>query len=333
MTAPDQCCTNLKKLMLKIPQCGASCGRSVLLGILGAIPRTIQVCPKDRGVRPMLGWASQTGCTAGKTMSGIKRREFITLLGGAAAAWPVTARAQRDRLARIAVWIGAPQTDSQGQRRATALQEALRDLGWIEGRNIAIEYHWAVIDGEQVRAETAELVARNPDVIVTTGAPTLAAAHKATSTIPIVFALVTDPVSDGFVASLARPGGNITGFTIFEHSFAGKWLEMLKEAAPVISRVAVMQNPDHPAWEGYLRAIGTVASPLGVEVTPAPVHNAAEIEHALEAFARIPNVGLILLPSGVAINHHELIARLAARYGIPSISARRTLRARPRQMA
>ena len=162
------------------------------------------------------------------------RREFITLLGGAAAAWLVTARAQRDRLARIAVWIGAPETDPQGQRRATALREALRGLGWIEGRSIAIEYHWAVIDGEQVRAETAELVARNPDVIVTTGPPTLAATHKATSTIPIVFVLVTDPVSDGFVASLARPGGNITGFTIFEHSFAGKWLEMLKEALPLL---------------------------------------------------------------------------------------------------
>src|SRR5262245_19512601 len=137
------------------------------------------------------------------------RRAFITLLGGAAA-WPVTARAQRDRLARIAVWIGAPETDPQGQRRATALREALRELGWIEGRSIAIEYHWAVIDGEQVRAETAELVARNPDVIVTTGAPTLAATHKATSTIPTAFVLVTDPVSDGFVASLARPGGHTT---------------------------------------------------------------------------------------------------------------------------
>jgi putative tryptophan/tyrosine transport system substrate-binding protein len=247
------------------------------------------------------------------------RREFITLLVGAAAAWPIAARAQRDRLARIAVWIGAPETDPQGQRRATALREALRDLGWIEGRNIAIEYHWAVIDGEQVRAETAELVSRNPDVIVTTGAPALAATHKATSTIPVVFVLVTDPVSDGFVASLARPGGNITGFTIFEHSFAGKWLEMLKEAAPAITRVAVMQNPDHPAWAGYLRAISTVASALGVEVMPAPVHNATEIEHALEAFARMPNGGLILLPSGVATNHHELIARLAARYGVPSI--------------
>jgi putative tryptophan/tyrosine transport system substrate-binding protein len=251
-------------------------------------------------------------------MRNLSRRGVIGLAGGAAV-WPVAARAQRDRPARIAVWIGAPETDPQGQRRAMALREALRELGWIEGRSIAIEYHWAVIDGEQVRAETAELVARNPDVIVTTGAPTLAATHKVTSTIPIVFVLVTDPVSDGFVASLARPGGNITGFTIFEHSFAGKWLEMLKEAAPAISRVAVMQNPDHPAWEGYLRAIGTVASPLGVEVTPAPVHNAAAIEHALEAFACIPNGGLILLPSGVAINHHELIARLAARYGVPAI--------------
>jgi putative ABC transport system substrate-binding protein len=250
----------------------------------------------------------------------MKRREFITLIGGAAAAWPVAARGQQSGgTRRIAVWVGGAETDAQAQRRATALREALRELGWIEGRNIAIEYHWAIMEGEQVRAETVELVARNPDVIVTTGAPTLAAAHKVTRTIPIVFVLVTDPVSDGFVASLANPGGNITGFTIFEHSFAGKWLEMLKEAAPAMTRVAVMQNPDHPAWEGYLRAINAVAPALGVEVTPAPVQNAAEIERALEAFAIIPNGALILLPGGLAVNHRELVADLAKRYRLPSI--------------
>jgi putative tryptophan/tyrosine transport system substrate-binding protein len=250
----------------------------------------------------------------------MKRREFIKLLGGAAVAWPLAARAQqRDRLARIAVWIGGAETDRQAQERAEALRQALRELGWIEGRNIAIEYHWQILDSDQVRVDTAELVARNPDVIVTTGAPTLAAAQNATRTIPIVFVLVTDPVGDGFVASLAHPGGNITGFTIFEHSFAGKWLEMLKEAAPATARVAVMQNPDHPAWDGYLRAINAVAPALGVDVTPTPVHNAVDIERALEAFARKPNGGLILLPSGVATNHRNLIAELAARYGLPSI--------------
>jgi putative tryptophan/tyrosine transport system substrate-binding protein len=251
----------------------------------------------------------------------MKRREFITLLGGAAIAWPLPAHTQqqRDRVPLIAVWVGGAEHDAQAHLRAAAFREALREFGWIEGRNISIEYHWGIIDLEQVRAETAELVARNPDVIVTTGAPTLAAAQKATGVIPIVFVLVTDPVSDGFVASLAHPGGNITGFTIFEHTMAGKWLEMLKEVVPTMRRVAVMQNPEHPAWEAYLRAINAVAPALGVEVMPAPVHNAAEIERALEAFARIPNGGLVLLPSHVATNYRVLIGDLAARYRLPSI--------------
>ena len=251
----------------------------------------------------------------------MRRREVIALFAAASLVrWPSIAGAQaRDHLPRIAVWVGGAEADAQAQQRANAFRETLRALGWIQDRNVTIEYHWAILDGEQIRTETSDLVSRNPAVIVTTGAPALAAAQKATQNIPIVFVLVTDPVSDGFVASLANPGGNITGFTIFEHSFASKWLEMLKEAAPGLTRVAVMQNPDHPAWNAYLRAISRAATNLGVEVTPAPVQNVVDIEHAMETFARIPNGGLILLPSGVATNHRDLIADRAMRYRLPSI--------------
>jgi putative ABC transport system substrate-binding protein len=172
---------------------------------------------------------------------------------------------------------------------------------------------------EETRAAAAELAAQNPDVIVTTGAPILGALNRITKSLPIVFTLVTDPVNDGFVASLSRPGGNITGFTIFEHSFAGKWLEMLKETVPRITRVAVMQNQDHPAWNAYLRAIATVAPGMGIEVIPAPANSVTEIQAAIEGFARVPNGGLVLLPSPVATAHRELIASSALRLGLPSI--------------
>ena len=198
-------------------------------------------------------------------MFGIRRREFMTLLGGAAAAWPMAARAQQaERVRRVMVWIGGSSNDTSSQQRDVTFRDTMRGLGWIDGRNIKIDVRFPTTNtAEENRAAAAEFVALNPDVIVTTGAPILGALHRVTKTVPIVFTLVTDPVSDGFVASLARPGGNITGFTIFEHSFAGKWLEMLKEVVPGITRVAVLQNPDHPAWNAYLRAIGAVASGYG----------------------------------------------------------------------
>jgi putative ABC transport system substrate-binding protein len=234
----------------------------------------------------------------------MRRREFISLLGGAAA-WPLTAQAQRgDRVPLVAAWIGGAPDDRESQARVTVLRDTLRERGWIEDRNIRIVYAWGLL---------------NPDVIVSTGAPTLAALHRLTRTTPIVFVLVTDPVSDGFVASLARPGGNITGFTIFEHSFAGKWLDMLKETVPTLTRVAVMQNPDHPAWDAYLRAISDMAPKLGVEVTPAPASNPEEIERAIDNFARTPNGGLVVLPSNLATNHRGVIAAAAARHRLPSI--------------
>jgi putative ABC transport system substrate-binding protein len=251
----------------------------------------------------------------------VRRRDLLTLLGGAVAARPVTARAQQDRRIRhVVVWIGGGSNDATSQLRSVTFRDTLRGHGWIDGRNIKIDVRFPITNtAEETLAAAVELAALNPDVIVTTGAPILGALHRMTKTVPIVFTLVTDPVSDGFVASLARPGGNITGFTIFEHSFAGKWLEMLKEVVPSMTRVAVMQNPDHPAWNAYLRAIGAVAAGMGVDVTAAPVNSAAEIQSAIEAFARVPNGGLILLPSPVATTHREVFANAALRYGLPSI--------------
>jgi putative ABC transport system substrate-binding protein len=250
----------------------------------------------------------------------MKRRKFITLLGGAAAGWPVVAHAQQgERMRRIGFWVGEPENNPDAQRRVGAFKQGLQSLNWREGQNIKIEYRWAVLDLDRIHDDATSLVALDPDVIVTTGAPTVAALHQVTRSIPIVFTFVTDPVRDGFVKSLSHPGGNITGFTIFEHTMAGKWLEMLKEAAPHITRVAVMQNPEHPAWPTYLNAVATVAPTVGVQVTRTPVHDAAEIEHAISAFANEPNGGLIVLPSGIAINYREQIIATVLQHRIPAI--------------
>jgi putative ABC transport system substrate-binding protein len=198
-------------------------------------------------------------------------------------------------------------------------RDTMREFGWTDGRNARIDLRWSTNLPEDIRAAAAEFASLNPDVIVVAGAPLLAAIHAQTKTIPIVFVLVTDPVKDGFVASLARPGGNVTGFTIFEHSFAGKWLEMLKEVVPDLARVAVMQNPDHPAWNGYLGTITDIAKGMNVEVTPTPITNPAEIEAALISFARQPNGGLILLLSLMVTQNRDLIAKTARRLRLPSI--------------
>jgi len=250
----------------------------------------------------------------------MRRRAFITLLGGAAATWPLAARAQQpDRMRRIGFWVGEPESNPNAQRRVGAFKQGLQDLNWREGHNIKIEYRWAILNPDRIRDDAANLVALDPDVIVTTGAPTVAALLQATRSIPIVFTFVTDPVRDGFVESLSHPGGNITGFTIFEHTMAGKWLGLLKEAAPHITRVAVIQNPEHPAWPTYLNAIATVAPSVGVQVTPTPVHDAAEIEQAISAFAGEPNGGLIVLPSGITVNYRDQVIATALQHRIPAI--------------
>jgi putative tryptophan/tyrosine transport system substrate-binding protein len=229
----------------------------------------------------------------------MRRREFITLVGGTAVAWPLAARAQQDqRVRRIGVLMGDfPENNPEARAVVAAFREELQKLGWTEGRNVRIDTRWAAADIEAMQRFAKELVGSQPELIFSTNTPATATLLQQTRTIPIVFVQVTDPVGSGFVASIPRPGGNVTGFITMEPTMAGKWLEMLKEVVPTMRRVAVMQNPEHPAWEAYLRAITAVAPALGVEVMPAPVHNAAEIERALEAFARIPNGGLVLLPS------------------------------------
>jgi putative ABC transport system substrate-binding protein len=226
----------------------------------------------------------------------MRRRSFICGIS-ATMSTSFGTNAQR-RLPLVAIWVGAV-ADPQAQERAAVFRNALTSLGWIDHRNMRLEIIWADIAGERVNTAASDLVNLNPDVIVSTGAPMLGALHRRTKSIPIVFTFVTDPVSDGFVASLANPGGNITGFTIFEHSFAGKWLEMLKEVAPPLTRVMVMQNPDHPAWPNYLRAIQAIAAGRGVEVKPTPVNDQGNrsglTARAAGVLGESQDVGIVIL--------------------------------------
>jgi putative tryptophan/tyrosine transport system substrate-binding protein len=250
----------------------------------------------------------------------MRRREFIAGLCGAIAALPFAARAQQaGRMPRVLAWIGTNRNDPEFQMRAEVFRKTLAELGWVDGRNARIEVRWSANTPEDIDSAAAEFAALQPDVIVTAGAPLLAAMHRQTKTVPIVFTLVTDPVSDGFVASLAHPGGNVTGFTIFEHSFAGKWLEMLKEVVPGVAKVAVMQNPDHPAWNGYLNAIRNLAAGMNVGVVPAPITGPADVEPSLREFSRGANGGLILLPSLMVTQNRKVIADAALRFHLPSI--------------
>jgi putative ABC transport system substrate-binding protein len=250
----------------------------------------------------------------------MQRREFITLLGGAAAAWPLAARAQQpDRIRRLGVLFAYAENDPEGQLGAAAFRQGLQALGWTEGRNITTDYRWAAADAERTRTFVAELVALKPDVILASSSLVLAPLQRETRTVPIVFTNITDPVGSGFVASLARPGGNITGFTPGEFSMFGKFPETLKEIAPGITRMAVVLNPDQSPQIGMLRAIEAVAPSLGVRLTAAGVHDAAEIERALDTFARESNGGLIVLASPITNLHRELIIALAARHRLPAV--------------
>jgi putative ABC transport system substrate-binding protein len=247
----------------------------------------------------------------------MKRREFITLLGGAAVAWPIAARAQQgEPMRRIGVLMSLGADDAEGQARLAAFSQALKQLGWSEGRNLRIDTRWTTAD--DIRKHAAELVALAPDVLVAGGGTaTVAPLLQATRTVPIVFTVVIDPVGAGFVASLAHPGGNATGFTVYEYSMSGKWLELLKEIAPRVSRVAVLRDPAIASGIGQFGAVQIVAPSLGVELSPVDVRDAGEIERAVAAFASGLNGGLIVTASPLTTAHRNLIVTLAARHNYP----------------
>jgi putative ABC transport system substrate-binding protein len=253
-------------------------------------------------------------------MLDLRRRQFITLLGGAAAAWPASARAQqREQMRRIGVLMNLGSDDAEGQARNAAFLQGLQELGWTVGRNVRIEYRWGAGDAELFRRHASELVTLAPDVILAGGGAVVPSLLQATRTVPIVFTGTPDPVGAGFVESLARPGGNATGFTIYEYGISGKWLELLKEIAPHVTRAAVIRDPAIAAGLGQWGAIQSVAPSLGVELRPLGVRDAGEIERAITAFAHSPNGGLIVTGSALAVVHRELITTLAARYRLPAV--------------
>jgi putative ABC transport system substrate-binding protein len=253
----------------------------------------------------------------------VKRREFITLIGGAAA-WPLAARAQPgERVRRVGVFSPSAENDPIELRAMNEFRLKLAALGWTEGRNVRFDYRWGAGDTERYRAFATELAALGPDVIWATQGVVLGALQAATRTVPIVFTLTVDPVGAGRVASLARPGGNMTGFTIFEYGTSAKWLELLKELSPGVRRVAVIRDPDAPGGIGQFAAILAVASSFGVDVSPIDGREAGEIEHAVSEFARLPNGGLIVTTSTAVYFHRELIAALASRHRLPAVYSNR----------
>jgi putative ABC transport system substrate-binding protein len=249
----------------------------------------------------------------------VRRREFITLLGGAAATWPLAARAQQpERVRRIGVLIALAESDKEAQSWVATFREELRKLGWTEGRNIKIDTRWAIADVESMKRFAKELVALQPDFILTSSTPATAAMLQYTRTIPIIFVLVADPVGSGFVASLPRPGGNVTGFTPIEGSLGGKWVELLKEIAPQIARVTLMFNPPTATFvEGYLNPFKAAAASLGVEANVAPVHDMPEVEFLVSASE--PNSGVVVIPDAFTISHRAEITLLATRYRVPAV--------------
>ncbi len=250
----------------------------------------------------------------------IKRRELITLIGGAAAAWPLAARAQQsERMPRIGVLMNSAADNADGQVRFAAFLQGLQQLGWTDGRNVRIDIRWgAAADLDRNRKYAAELVALAPDVILTATTPSTAALQQATRTVPIVFAMGLDPVGADIVESLARPGGNTTGFMQFEYSLSGKWLELLKQVAPGVARAAVFRDPNNAPGIGQFAVIQAMAPLLGMEVIAVNVRDAAEIERVISAFARATNGGLVVTV-GQATAHRELIFKLAVRHRLPAV--------------
>jgi putative tryptophan/tyrosine transport system substrate-binding protein len=250
----------------------------------------------------------------------VRRRDFIKAIAGSAGAWPLLAHPQEaERVRRIGMLFPFLANASQSRDRLAAFQHGLQELGWTEGRNLKIEARWFAGNTDDNRKNAAELVELAPEVIVASGSATAGPLLQATRTIPIVFTVVPDPVGAGYVESLARPGGNATGFTTFEYGIAAKWLELLKQIAPRLTRAAVLRDPGISAGTGQWGAVQSVAPSLGVEVRPVNMGDAREIERAIETFARSSNGGLILTGSGLALVHRDLIITLAARYKLPAI--------------
>jgi putative tryptophan/tyrosine transport system substrate-binding protein len=250
----------------------------------------------------------------------VKRREFITLLAGATAALPLGARAQHlGTMPRVGVLFGIAEKDPEGRNRIDAFRHGLEKLGWMAGQNVQIESHWAGGDLDRLKAQAAELVRLKPDVLVAGATVSLVALQEATRDIPIVFAQVTDPVGAGFVRSLARPGGNITGFTQHEFAIGVKWLELLKELAPRVKRVAVIYHTDNPASAGYLTTITPAAPTFGVELTTTGVRNIAEIERAIDAIAGTSDGGIIVLPGPAPSTGRNRIIALSEQHRLPAV--------------
>jgi putative ABC transport system substrate-binding protein len=256
----------------------------------------------------------------------LKRREFITLIGGAVTAWPFAARAQQpERIRRIGALSPLPADHPEAKARMAAFLQELAQFGWVDGRNVRIDARWGAGDTDRIRRYAAELVAAAPDVILATSTATVAPLQEATRTVPIVFASVIDPVGAGFVASLARPGGNTTGFAIYEYGISGKWLELLKQIAPGVTRAAVLRDPTIASGIGQFAAIQGAAPPFGVEVSPVSVRDAEEIERDITEFARASNGGLIVTGATRVNISGDLIIALAATHRLPAVYSDRAL--------
>jgi putative tryptophan/tyrosine transport system substrate-binding protein len=254
-------------------------------------------------------------------MHDMRRREFITLLSGAAVAWPLAARAQQgERMRHIGVLMPIAANDPEAQPRVAAFQRRLQELGWTDGHNVRIDYRWAPEDTAGMRAQAAELVSLKPDAIVAGGSPAVAALQAETRTIPILFMQVIDPVAAGFVTSLSRPGGNLTGITNFEFAMGSKWLEILKEISPQLARVAVLYNPKTARYAGMLSSVtAAAASSLAIELTDTPFQDAGVIERAIDAIAQKSNGGLLVLPDVSTLKHRDLIIARTAQRRLPAV--------------
>ena len=248
----------------------------------------------------------------------MRRREFITFLGGATVAWPLSARAQSDQVRRIGVLVGLAEDDPQSKARLAAFRQGLERRGWSEGRNVRIDSRFTV-SPDRYQPLAKELIALQPDVILAHSTPIATALQRESREIPIVFVNVSDPIGSGLVANLARPGGNLTGVLFYEESITGKWLAMLKEIAPQLTRAALLANPKTTAYDHFLRSAKTIAPSLAIELVPNPVETAADIERTIVDFARVPNGGLVLPPDFTTITYRDLIIALAARHRLPTV--------------